>query len=58
MLSRRPILCLYRSRASGKNQWLVELIGANLTDHNFRLRKVLIEERLFNSELTYYDDHI
>ena len=36
-------------------QWLVELIGANLADPNLRLRKVLIEERLFNSKFTYYD---
>ena len=38
-------------------QWLVDLVGTNLADPNFCLRKVLIEERLFNSEFTYHDSH-
>ena len=29
-------------------EWLIKLIGANLLNHNyFRLRKVIIEERIF-----------
>ena len=39
--------------------WLSELIGANLPDHNiFRLRKVMIEERIFGLRAFRYHRHL